>query len=446
VTVARVVGVGALVLVAILAIWLILFRSTGHEYTFVFQNAGQLVRGNEVRIAGRPIGKVNAIGLTKDNRAAIKVTVEEPYAPLSKGTTAAIRAGSLSGQANKYIALSLGPDNAPKYEDNATLGTDRTTTIVDLDTLFATLEPETREGLKNVIKGSSVQYGNDGDKANESLKYFNPVVKSFADLSAEITKDQQAFADAIVNTAKVTSALAERGDDLTGLVDNTASAMGAIAEQSGALDQALRDLPAALRGGNTTLASLRAGLDDLDQLTDATRPVAPKLEPFFRELRPLVRDAEPTIKNLRLLVTRPGPGNDLTDLFNTQPRLTKISGPALNNTSESLRKSTPVLTFLRPYAPDLIGWFRDFGQTTANYDANGHFARVSPAVDAFAFDRTSPGTATFTARDPANRQNALEKGKVARCPGAAAAPPTDGSAPFKPAGLECDLSAVIPGP
>jgi len=91
-------------------------------------------------------------------------------------------------------------------------------------------------------------------------------------------------------------------------------------------------------------------------LTAVSKPVAPKLEPFFRELRPLVEDAEPTIKNLRLMISRPGASNDLTDLLENQPQLTKVSEPALNNTIDSLQESTPVFTFLRPYAPDFIGW------------------------------------------------------------------------------------------
>ena len=441
----RTLVVSALVIVALVAAWLVTRNST-QEYTFVFQNAGQLVEGNQVRVAGRSIGKIKSIGLTDDNRAAIKVDVEEPYAPLHAGTTATIRAGSMSGQANRYIALSLGPDNAPEIKDGSTIGVDKTTTIVDLDQLFATLDEKTRKGLQDVIRGSSTQYGNDGDKANEALKYFNPVVESFTRVSTELTRDQQAFSDAIVNAAKVTTALAERGDDVSGLVSNTASAMGAIADEGDSLDQALAEFPAALRSGNTTLVSLRAALDDLDKLTDASKPVAPKLEPLFRKLRPLVEDGEPTIKNLRLLISRPGAANDLTDLLKNQPKLTKISGPALDNTVDSLRQSTPVLSFLRPYAPDFIGWFRDFGQTTANYDANGHYARVSPVVDAFAYERTGPDSAKFTARKASDRKTALQQRQVKRCPGSATTPPADGSAPYAPDGLDCDTSSVVPGP
>ena len=75
-----------------------------------------------------------------------------------------------------------------------------------------------------------------------------------------------------------------------------------------------------------------------------------------------------------------------------------------------------MLQFIRPYAPDLIGWFRDFGQSTANYDANGHFARISPIVNAFQFT-DNPAGGTLTALPPAERQVGLQSGKVRRCPG-----------------------------
>ena len=42
-----------------------------------------------------------------------------------------------------------------------------------------------------------------------------------------------------------------------------------------------------------------------------------------------------------------------------------------------------MLEFIRPYTPELTGWFHDFGQATANYDANGHFARIQPIFNAF---------------------------------------------------------------
>ncbi len=107
---ARAVALSALVLAILLAGYLLLFRGgSGHEYTLLFQTAGQLVKDDDVQVGGRRIGSVRSIELTDDNLAAIRVKVQEPYAPLREGTRAVIRLTSLSGIANRYVALTLAP-------------------------------------------------------------------------------------------------------------------------------------------------------------------------------------------------------------------------------------------------------------------------------------------------------------------------------------------------
>ena len=44
----------------------------------------------------------------------------------------------------------------------------------------------------------------------------------------------------------------------------------------------------------------------------------------------------------------------------------------------------PITAFFGPYSPDLEGTLREFGQTDAYYDANGHYARISPVFPDFA--------------------------------------------------------------
>ena len=163
-TVARAAAAGALALAVVLAIWLLLFKGDGGtEYTLLFKSAGQLVKDDDVQVGGRRIGSVRDIELTSDNQAAIKVTVQEPYAPLREGTQAVIRLTSLSGVANRYIALTPGPGDAKELPDGATLRTDSTTDVVDLDQIFNTLDEKTSGDLSEVIKGFATQYGGKGD-------------------------------------------------------------------------------------------------------------------------------------------------------------------------------------------------------------------------------------------------------------------------------------------
>lgn len=443
-TLARGLAAGAVGVAVVVAI-LLLAGGSKHEYTLVFQSAGQLVKGNDVQIGGRRIGNVADIRLSDNNLAEVKIEVDEPYAPLHQGTTATIRSGSLSGVANRYISLAPGPNSAKQIDDGSTLGLDRTTTSVDLDQLFDTLDPETRKSLQQVIKGSAQQYEGKGEKANEALKYFNPTLSTTARLVNELDRDQQSLQDFIIYTARAATALAAKRDDISSLVSNANTASGAIASESESLGDALQALPRTLRQANTTFVNLRSTLDDLDDLVDASKPVAPKLAPFFRQLRPLVTDARPTLRDLSSLISRKGADNDLIDLLRKQPQLTKVATPAFEHSIEGLQQGTPVLQFIRPYAPDLIGWFRDFGQSTANYDANGHFARISPIVNAFQFT-DNPAGGALTALKPADRQVGLQNGKIKRCPGSSTQAATDGSNPYAPEGSDCDPGIVPPGP
>jgi phospholipid/cholesterol/gamma-HCH transport system substrate-binding protein len=141
VTVARAIALAALAVAAVLVAMLLLGGGDKTSYKLRFQNAGQLVKDNDVQIGGRRIGSVRKINLTDDNQAEIDIEVSDEFAPLRSGTRAVIRATSLSGIANRYIALTPGPNNAKKLEDGAVLPLTDTTTIVDLDQLFNTLDP-----------------------------------------------------------------------------------------------------------------------------------------------------------------------------------------------------------------------------------------------------------------------------------------------------------------
>jgi phospholipid/cholesterol/gamma-HCH transport system substrate-binding protein len=177
----------------------------------------------------------------------------------------------------------------------------------------------------------------------------------------------------------------------------------------------------------------------------ASKPATKDLARFLSQLRPLIEEARPTVADLNTLVHRSGPNNDLTDLLAKAPALEKAAKPSFAHSIQALQKATPVIKFIRPYTPDLVGWLRDFGVGSANYDANGHFARISPMFNAYSFNQN---TSQLTPIPPSQRLAGLETNQIRRCPGAASQPPVDGSAPFRDSDgtLDCDPSLVPPGP
>ncbi len=292
-----------------MAIALLAIFGGGDSYKVqaVFLNAGQLVPGNEVRVGGAPIGSITDIELNNRAQAVITMEVSDDFAPLHEGSQATIRATSLSGIANRYISLNPGPNNADEIDDGGVIDADDTNAPVDFDQVFDSLDAETREGLKLFVRGSGQQYDSRGEDANASIEYFPPFLSTTGNLTKELALDQAVLRRFLIDGADTVSAIAERRDDLEQLVSNTSTAMGAIADESAALDQAIALLPDTLRKANTTFVNLRSALDDLEQLVDVSKPATKDLTPFLRELRPLVVEARPTVRDLRELIRTPGP-------------------------------------------------------------------------------------------------------------------------------------------
>src|SRR4051794_8351224 len=125
--VARAIALAALVAAVVVVAVLLLRSGDTHTYHIRFENAGQLVKDDDVQVGGRRIGSVDDITLTNDNQADVKISIESGFAPLREGTTALIRQTSLSGVANRYITLTMAPNNARALDDGATLTAEKST-------------------------------------------------------------------------------------------------------------------------------------------------------------------------------------------------------------------------------------------------------------------------------------------------------------------------------
>ncbi|NLT07762.1 MAG: MCE family protein [Solirubrobacterales bacterium] len=441
-------GALAFALLALVLIWVT--RDNTHEYTLVFENAGQMVRGDLVRIGGSPVGEVTAIELADDGMAELTITVDEEFAPLHSGTTATIRWQGLTGTANRYVDLSPAPNFKAELSDGATIGADRTESIVEVDQLFNTFDERTRDGLDHFIAGFADWYAGQEANANQSAEYFPAALTQATELFNELNRDSETFQELLVESAKAMGAIEQRSGDLTELVDNAGTTAAALSADTESLRQALTELPPALRQGSETFAALRGpALDDLERFVVESRESAEVLPAFLRRFRTLTAESVPIFTELRRMFNGPGAGNDLYDTMVDLPPLANMADKAFPRARKALRQSTPIWGFIRPYAPDLVSWLRNFGGAMAPYDANGHYARSVAVFDAFEFTDDAEG-GTLTPKAPADRGQSpnLSTGNLRRCPGSTAAvPPADGSAPFVDTGLlanpDCDPSQTI---
>jgi phospholipid/cholesterol/gamma-HCH transport system substrate-binding protein len=366
------------------------------------------------------------------------------------GTTATIRQNSQSSTSGRYVELFLPSEDQAggTIPDGGVMGIDRTTSTVELDQLFNTLDRPTRHNLRQLYAGLNASYTGRGEQANRGLLYLSPQLATSTRLFDELGGDPQLLERFLVDSSRLVTTLASRRDDLAALIGNLSTTTRSLSSDRAALAEALERFPGFMRQANTTYVDLRGTLDELDPLVSASKPVARRLQPYLRELRPFARDARPTVRDLSRIVRKPGEDNDLVELGRTYPPLADVTletkrrshevgtgardvgvrDGAFPELARALAGSTPIVAHGRPYAPDFVGWMDDFSHT-GGYDANGSFSRTQTLLNAFS---PSDGSGAVPALLPlADRADVLKNftrtQQVKRCPGGSEEPAPDGS-------------------
>jgi phospholipid/cholesterol/gamma-HCH transport system substrate-binding protein len=453
--ISRFAAIAAVVAFAVL-VGLLLFGGGSDAYTLKarFINGGQLVKGNLVELGGVQVGTVTGFDVTDDGRAEVEFEVDEDHAPLPQGTRLLIRPGSLSSVANRFIEVHLPSASASDasagkqamLDDGAVIDSDKTTSVVEIDTFFSMFDKKTRESIQGFFRGARRQYAGVGDDANRGLPYLATNLSASSRLFRELSYDPPVLERFVVDSSRLVTTLAEKQGELSPLIDRLNRTTRALGSEKAALAELVGRLPPFMRTANSTYVNLRAALDDVDPLVEASKPVARKLGPYLDQLRPFANEAVPTVRDLARLTGSPGPGNDLLELNRTYPPLADIAADTQRRSAnfgtgsidlgrrrgsfpeaaEAFNASAPILAQGRPYTPDFVSWFDDFSQTGA-YDALGSFSRSQTYFNAFTVSTGTP--------IPRDQQGPVfkELAKVyqfKRCPGASEEAAPDNSNVF----------------
>ena len=422
----RIVAVGALAVVVLIVAFLVFSGGGGATYHLIFSEADQLVKGDQVQVGGVPVGSVTNIVLTHDFKAEVTIHVDSSLTPLHEGTVAQVRVPGLAGVANRYIGLSPGPNNRPSLAAGATLPASATKEVTDLDQFFDIFNPKTRKGLQEFIQGQAELYVGASRSLGESAEYVGPALTATDHFFDELVRDQPVFTNFLVETAKAVTTIGARSEAVTDLTGNSDKIFQAVGAEQQDLAQGLKQLPLTLNQGNRTFSQLPATFAALEKFVVESRPTTKPLTTLLERLRGLLTTATPATHDFSLAFSRPGPNNDLTDLVRDLPALAQALVTSSPATVTAEKESVPVTAFLGPYSPDLEGTLRTFGQTSAYYDANGHYVRGNLILPDFKVGSNN----TLTPTTPQAALEGLETGQLRRCPGAATQPAPDGSSPF----------------
>lgn len=282
------------------------------KYHATFSDASRLKGGQDVRIAGVPVGTVEDISLNPDNTVDVAFTVNEKY-QLYTSTKAVVRYENLVG--DRYLEITSGPGDLVKLPRGGTIT--NTEAALDLDALLG--------GLRPVLKGL------DGDKINEIS---NAVI--------ELLQGQGgALSSMLSSTSAFTQNLAARDQLIGDVITNLNTVLGTVDEKGAEFDASVDRLQQLLTGlaeGRDPIAGAigplaQAEVDLTEMLQESRRPVQGVIEnarPLAQRLDERKDDVNKVIEPLAenyLRLNALGAYGAFFNIYYCSIRM-KINGPA----------------------------------------------------------------------------------------------------------------------
>lgn len=401
---ARIVAVVALLAVGVAVALLARGSGGGHRVTVVVPDAAGVRAGFEVRAAGRPVGEVEKVELTRDRQARVVLAIEDEGWPIHGDGRMSVRWGGTAKFSDRYIALDRGSRGRAVPEDG-TFPRSRFSAPVEFDDVFKTFDRRTRRNLERTLDRSGPALFAAGDDLRRAIDEAPPAVEQARGVFEELTADPASLHLLVRSTDRLVGAIARSNPDVGRLVAGTGTTLATVGSRSDQLRTALAEVPHTLARTRRTLAradpTLRAVGDLSTRLAPGVRAAKRLTGPLASALRTL-DDVGPDTRATLASTRRAAP--DLSRL------LTRL-GPLLPELESTGRQLARQLECVRPYAPEIAGLGSTWGAGfLARGDGKDKVARskfgimtiepnVSP-ISAGDLSRLIPGLTSSLVRPP----------------------------------------------
>jgi hypothetical protein len=316
-------------------------RSENYFVRAIFDNAANLVEGEDVKVAGVPVGVVSELNVTEDNKAAITLRVDdEDFTPWKQDAECTIRPQSLIGE--KFVECEPGSSAAAPLrkiengdgEGERLLPIERTSSPVDLDLINATMRLPYRERFRILLSELGTGLAGREEDLNEVIHRANPALRETDELLA-ILADQN----------RVLARLAREGD----------RALAPLARERA-------------RVADFIVQANATGEASAERRTDIRRGIN-LLPPFLRELRPLMADLEGLAEQGTPLLRDLGAAApELDRLIRGLGTFSEAGRESFPSLGDALEIGRPMLIRARPLIQDLGRLGRETGPAAENLD------------------------------------------------------------------------------
>jgi ABC-type transporter Mla subunit MlaD len=276
-----------------------------YEVRAIFDDASFAVQGEEVRIAGAPVGSIQALGVTPQKTAAVTLAINQSdFTPFYANATCTIRPQSLIGE--EYVDCDPGTSSSvplPKITRGPGAGTyllpvTRTHSPVDFDIVQDIYQQPVRQQLSILIDELGTGLAARGSDLNAVIHRADPALGETDQVIKILARQNRALAQLATDGDVVLAPLARERRAIADSVVQANRTSVASAARSADIAQSLALFPSFLR-------RLRPLLTDLGTLADQGTPLmtelgqsASGLSQEFANLTPFAKVARPALIKL----------------------------------------------------------------------------------------------------------------------------------------------------
>ncbi|HMJ96229.1 MAG TPA: MlaD family protein [Thermoleophilaceae bacterium] len=295
----------------------------------IFDNASTLVPGEDVKVAGVPVGVISDLDVTADKKAAVTMRIDDKgFIPWKRDAKCKIGSQGLIGE--KFIDCQSGSSSAQALariergdgKGERLLPIERTSSPVDLDLLNDIMRLPYRQRFAILLSEFGTGLAGRGEELNEVIHRANPALRETDQVLKILAGQNHVLARLARDSDRVLGPLARERESFADFVVQANATGQASAERRGDLGRSIHLLPGFLRElrplmadledftdqGTPLLTDLNAAAPALGRLiegqgtlSDASRKSFPSLGDALERGRPALIEARPLIRDLRRL-------------------------------------------------------------------------------------------------------------------------------------------------
>ena len=317
----------------------------------IFDNAGFIITGEDVKVAGVKVGKVDSLDVTRDFKAVVVLDIQDRgYQDFRSDARCQIRPQSLIGE--KFVECTPtqkravdAPAPAPlkkidegKGKGQFLLPVENTSRSVDLDLVNNVMRLPYRQRLSLIIAELGTGLAGRGSELNQVIRRADPALKEIDKVLALLASQNKVLSDLARDSDTALAPLAGERRRVSSFIEELSEVAQATAERRDDLEADIERLPTFLRELRPTMRRVGALSDEMTPVLSDLGDVAPDINRLLLELGPFSKAGIPALESLGEAGKIGTPAmRDALPVVKDLRRLGKVSKPVGREERRALR-------------------------------------------------------------------------------------------------------------